>query len=600
MKTKAIAYDSSWVRRLWLMLLVATAALVLAGCFGSGAIKYGDPDVNGGGGGGGPSSAVTASYAATGTIGVFTRSILVSFSRELTADERQYVEENFSVTDEEKNPFPVVDAYWLSGSLFRICGPLEYGATYDVDIGDLPVSASVGKATELSGSVTLDVNPFDFDGGVGLSADLPFIFQGVMADYLVILLGEQISLLPSSVIPTETLINFNLVWNFSTRARIRAPMMMRNWDGSGMPSVNEWADGTFLIWNRYDMSDTSFHSSIDPPVLPSCKIDLLAGVGDLDADGIDDAMYGVECKTGGSDRYYGVAIIRGAIPSELNMALGALMVASGSIGSATPTSTHHYADPMTTPADLDGDGFFDIAGVWRDAGFDSDGYFIVESSEAQIFFGSEDLSSMLAAPGATIAMTKPNRDLTGAYAADVNGDGVSDLILTSVYRPLNAPDGKLEPEVHVFLGGDHMRGSMTDADASFVIRQTQSLEASVTVTVIGDENADGREDIFLNYTYSPGVKLMYLMHGRKIYKAEYVIESDYDKYIVPGDNYDQPGLSFPARTGDIDNDGYDDFMLKANADDLGDRPVILVIMGGGAGEHIMLEEDVYTRILLEP
>jgi hypothetical protein len=170
-------------------------------------------------------------------------------------------------------------------------------------------------------------------------------------------------------------------------------------------------------------------------------------------------------------------------------------------------------------------------------------------------------------------------------AGDVNGDGLGDLLIGAPLSgnkicpyPLD-PEGncpgtpKGEGETYLILGrpdGEWPSGplDLADADASFVGCETNSMTGRQIYTA-GDVNGDGYDDFLIsgwkcgtNYTGK-----VYLFLGRPDinWGAQFPVE-EADASFVGEHEGDFLGY-YTATVGDVNGDGYDDFIITSTHND---------------------------------
>jgi len=160
-----------------------------------------------------------------------------------------------------------------------------------------------------------------------------------------------------------------------------------------------------------------------------------------------------------------------------------------------------------------------------------------------------------------------------AIIGDVNGDGLDDFLIgSSGGRALGAQRGM----AYLFLGRATASWGagfdLAQADASFCGEQASSI-AGHDVSAAGDVNGDGFDDFLIgafHYT-APGnvteTGKVYLLLGRRAadWGREFNLASA-DASFVGEAPYDQLGGDVDA-AGDVNGDGYDDFIIGANRND---------------------------------
>jgi len=156
-----------------------------------------------------------------------------------------------------------------------------------------------------------------------------------------------------------------------------------------------------------------------------------------------------------------------------------------------------------------------------------------------------------------------------AGAGDVNGDGFDDFMIGTFHNGVMGADAGA---VYLFLGHPYLRWTLDDtvshADARLLGQQAYDA-AGYSVACNGDLNGDGLDDMIIGapagndkVPYMPG--RVYILFGRKKANWGYYFRLfDNCDAIYEGEgNQDLAGLSV-AYVGDLNGDGYDDFLVGA-------------------------------------
>ena len=151
---------------------------------------------------------------------------------------------------------------------------------------------------------------------------------------------------------------------------------------------------------------------------------------------------------------------------------------------------------------------------------------------------------------------KPGNDDFGtcvSYAGDLNKDGYDDVIIG---YPSNHQGGQFAGSAYVYFGGEQM-----DAKADLtIIGQTSNGYLGTSVSFAGDANGDGFSDFFVGGR-NPGKVFLYF--GALSFMIDDVADLIFSDSKL-GSNF---GNSF-TYISDFNNDGFDDFIISANLDNV--------------------------------
>jgi len=165
-----------------------------------------------------------------------------------------------------------------------------------------------------------------------------------------------------------------------------------------------------------------------------------------------------------------------------------------------------------------------------------------------------------------------------ASAGDVNGDGYDDFLIGAFF---NDDGGDYAGQTYLILGRAAadwgMDFDLSSADASFWGEDSEDYSGR-SVASAGDVNGDGRDDFLIGaFGDEDGggdyAGQTYLILGRAA--ADWGMDFDLsnaDASFIGEDEYDGSGRSV-ASAGDVNSDGYDDFLISAvwDEDGGGDR-----------------------------
>ncbi|MEX0800915.1 MAG: FG-GAP repeat protein [Dehalococcoidia bacterium] len=199
-----------------------------------------------------------------------------------------------------------------------------------------------------------------------------------------------------------------------------------------------------------------------------------------------------------------------------------------------------------------------------------------EAGEARVVFGSPDLPPVvdLAEGGDAVVFGAESQDFAGfaLAVADVSGDGLGDLVISSFWADGPNNERNLAGEVYVVFGSPALAAVDVAASGQDVIVYGSEADGRLGEFVAaGDVSGDGVADLLLPAPFAlSGAGETYVIPGGDSLPAEIDIAGEEPRATVlglgPGD---QAGHS--AASGDVDGDGLGDLLLGAvSADGLDD------------------------------
>ena len=151
-------------------------------------------------------------------------------------------------------------------------------------------------------------------------------------------------------------------------------------------------------------------------------------------------------------------------------------------------------------------------------------------------------------------------------AGDVNGDGFDDFLVGAPYN--DAYGFSDAGKVYLVFGNGgtwEKHKPLTDANASFLGEGTGD-SAGWSVSAAGDVNADGFSDFLIGAPYKDGKSgkayLIFGSNGTADWSADTPLSTDADASFLGENPGDWAGLSVSA-AGDVNGDGFDDFLVSA-------------------------------------
>ena len=219
--------------------------------------------------------------------------------------------------------------------------------------------------------------------------------------------------------------------------------------------------------------------------------------------------------------------------------------------------------------DINGDGFADLAisAYLNNAGAGAN------QGAVYIFLGSNaGLSSQSASSAGAKIVGQAAGDQFGysiSMASDINGDGYSDLIIGA--RARNAGAGADQGAAYIFLGSNSGISSQNAVAASAILTGQAAGDRFGSTVSLGDINSDGYADAGIGAMIrnagagaTQGAAYIFLSGSNGIgSKGASVADT-----ILEGEAASN-AFSFALSFGDVNNDGYSDFLVGATGKDSG-------------------------------
>jgi hypothetical protein len=225
-----------------------------------------------------------------------------------------------------------------------------------------------------------------------------------------------------------------------------------------------------------------------------------------------------------------------------------------------------FGESVDIVGDVNGDGYDDIAVGAPNLYFGG-----AHRGQVFIFFGGTEgwTTNMSAANADASYVGEAIDDMAGsavAGAGDVNGDGFDDFL---VGVPINGEHGRTSGQTYLILGrtsgwGSNM--SLSRANASFR-GEYRDDRSGIDVAGCGDVNGDGFDDFLVGATGNDdgGIEggKCYLIFGRS---SGWAMDTNLSR--ANASYYSEGAYSMlftVAGAGDVNGDGFDDFMMGARA-----------------------------------
>lgn len=261
----------------------------------------------------------------------------------------------------------------------------------------------------------------------------------------------------------------------------------------------------------------------------------VSGQIDVNADGFDDVIVGAQYYDNGQTDEGRVYVFHGS-PLGLNITPMAIME------SDQPYA--YFGREISGAGDVNGDGYDDII-------VGADNYDNPESGEgrAYIFHGSP--SGILTAPAIILEMNISGANFgTVSRAGDVNGDGYDDVIVGAC-----GGDGD---KAYVFVGSPI---GIMPLPSTIIKSPTVAYEFYGRVADAGDINNDGYDDVIIGAIYYSNGE--YEEGGAFVHLGSVSGISEYPYMSLESNMAFAHFGRSSSGAGDINNDGFDDFIVGA-------------------------------------
>jgi hypothetical protein len=278
--------------------------------------------------------------------------------------------------------------------------------------------------------------------------------------------------------------------------------------------------------------------------------------GDINGDGFSDVIVGARLADGnGSDRG-NTYVMFGPLTGEMSLGSADLALSG--------EADEDYSGGSVASGDFNNDGFDDllIGALNEDAGGSNAGAAYVVFGPVS---GDVDLGSADAKLTGTGAGDQAGKSI--AAVGDVNNDGNDDLLIAG-YK--NDDVDTNAGSAYLFYG-PATSGDLNNADVTLQGVSAQDMAGS-WVTGAGDVDGDGYDDVLVG-AYRANVEregnnvsnvgITYLLQGPL---SGTISLSAADASFIGENANDQSGAQL-SKAGDVNNDGYDDFLIGAERAD---------------------------------
>jgi hypothetical protein len=282
----------------------------------------------------------------------------------------------------------------------------------------------------------------------------------------------------------------------------------------------------------------------------------VSGAGDVNGDGYDDFIIGAEGNDDGGS-YAGIVYLIYGSATEYTgtQSLGDFAAFTGE---ATSDAVGVF---ISLAGDVNADGFDDfIIGALHtdDAGSNSGSIYLVYGSATE-YTGTQSLGDFAAFTGEAAN----DNAAQVAFAGDVNGDGYDDFLVGAIGND----DGASNAGSAYLIYGSATEYTGTQGLSAFVEFTGTAVDAGAgKVGRGGDFNGDGYDDFLVGeYVNNVSTGAAYVLYGSATEYTGTQSLGDFAQFIGEVEE-DRAGYA-SSSVGDVNGDGYDDFLISADQDD---------------------------------
>ena len=305
----------------------------------------------------------------------------------------------------------------------------------------------------------------------------------------------------------------------------------------------------------------------------------VAPMPDANGDAYGDLLIGAAQEdTGGTDAG-AVYVVHGPLYGDLDLGTAQVKLTGESGGD--------LAGACAVTGDVDGDGYDDVVVGARhhDAGGS-------DSGAAYVVYGPLVGNSSLASADAKL-VGEASGDYAGWFVAaggDVDGDAVEDVLVSALYQDAG---GSSSGATYLLYGPVYGMMDLSTADAK-LIGEEPGDQAGWQISFAGDVDGDGLEDVIVgaggNDATGSGAGAAYLLLGPLFGD----VDLSNSTAIFHGEAAGDWAGTRVSDAGDVNDDGYDDFLIGAYQEDTGgtDAGAIYLVYGPRVGIWSLGDADI--------